>query len=68
MCKKCRAVKTLKVHHCSLCNKCVDELDHHCPWVGNCVAKNNIKYFVLFNMYVTLLSTIVFGGLIHNFI
>ena len=21
------------------------ELDHHCPWSGKCIAKKNLKYF-----------------------
>jgi hypothetical protein len=31
-------------------------MDHHCPWVNNCVDEDNQKSFVLFTMYITLAS------------
>ena len=40
-----------KVKHCNFCNICVEKMDHHCVWVGKCVAKNNI-----FSFYAMLTS------------
>ena len=32
-CKRCKAFKPSRAHHCSICNRCVVKMDHHCPWV-----------------------------------
>lgn len=35
-------------HHCRTCRQCVSELDHHCPFVANCVGRGNRRPFLLF--------------------
>lgn len=48
LCKYCNEVKPLRSHHCQICGVCVFKMDHHCPWIDNCVGQNNHRYFILF--------------------
>ncbi|KAG7619180.1 Palmitoyltransferase DHHC domain [Arabidopsis suecica] len=61
-CTKCRNVKPPRCHHCSVCQRCVLKMDHHCVWIVNCVGARNYKFFLLFLFYTfleTMLDVIV---------
>ena len=50
-CRRCIIVKPDRCHHCRLCDRCVLKMDHHCPWIANCVGFFNYKYFFLMLTY-----------------
>ena len=61
-CDKCLGKETWKpprAHHCSECNFCVFKMDHHCPWINNCVGHRNMKYFLQFVFYIMLSSAML---------
>ena len=48
LCNTCYIFRGPGVSHCKKCNNCVENFDHHCPWLGNCIGKNNYTMFIIF--------------------
>ena len=55
-CKECEIFRPVSTQHCQRCNNCILELDHHCPFLGACIGKNNYRYFIAGLVSVGLLG------------
>ncbi|XP_057323117.1 palmitoyltransferase ZDHHC15B-like isoform X1 [Microplitis mediator] len=67
-CDKCQLIKPDRAHHCSVCRACVLKMDHHCPWVNNCVAYHNYKFFILFLGYALIYCVFIASTTLQYFI
>ena len=61
-CPYCLVKKLYRSLHCLICQRCVEDFDHHCFWVGNCIGKKNYTLFFVFLVYI-LLNTLFNVGI-----
>ncbi|CAE7561264.1 PAT23 [Symbiodinium sp. CCMP2456] len=58
VCVFCGIVRSMRSHHCKEQGRCVERMDHYCPWINNSVGLRNQRSFFLF--IVVLLATIFY--------
>jgi len=54
LCHTCRSVRPLRAKHCRICDRCVAQFDHHCPYIYNCVGLRNRGWFLVFTLSVAV--------------
>ncbi|KAM6197951.1 palmitoyltransferase ZDHHC15-like [Sarcoramphus papa] len=67
-CDRCQLIKPDRCHHCSVCAICMLKMDHHCPWVNNCIGFSNYKFFLLFLAYSLLYCLYIAATVFKYFI
>ncbi|XP_030648163.1 palmitoyltransferase ZDHHC15A [Chanos chanos] len=67
-CHRCQLIKPDRCHHCSVCQTCVLKMDHHCPWLNNCVGFSNYKFFLLFLLFSLMYCLFIAATLAPSFI
>jgi len=58
-CKWCNKYKPDRCHHCRVCRTCILKMDHHCPWIYNCVGFRNQKFFFQLLLYTFLCTQFI---------
>ncbi|EAR85793.2 DHHC zinc finger protein (macronuclear) [Tetrahymena thermophila SB210] len=64
-CKYCYINQPTRSKHCLICNRCISTYDHHCPWIGVCIAQRNHLFFFFFIICQNVVSTLTIIEFIH---
>jgi len=63
-CTSCQCWKPPRTHHCGICDRCTLRMDHHCPFMGNCIGLYNLGHFLSMYVYVLVGALIGFIPLV----
>lgn len=54
LCMSCIRPCSPRTFHCYICKTCINQYDHHCNWINNCVGKRNLGRFVCFIFFIAV--------------
>jgi len=49
-CSTCERHCLPRSKHCHDCDICVKSFDHHCPWFGVCISRNNMAVAIIYSL------------------
>ena len=47
-CETCGTYRPPRSSHCRVCDNCVENIDHHCTYLNNCIGRRNYVSFLVF--------------------
>ncbi|KAG6657799.1 probable protein S-acyltransferase 6 [Carya illinoinensis] len=60
-CRICKIYRPPRSCHCAICDNCVEKFDHHCPWIGQCIALRNYRFYLTFVASAMVLFAYLFA-------
>lgn len=59
-CDTCKIFRPPRASHCRICDNCVENEDHHCIWLNNCIGRRNYRHFYCFLLAINALALYIF--------
>ncbi|KAL9934933.1 hypothetical protein V8E36_006009 [Tilletia maclaganii] len=53
-CETCGTYRAPRSSHCRPCDNCVEDIDHHCTYLNNCIGRRNYASFFAFLVFCVI--------------
>ncbi|XP_061336659.1 probable protein S-acyltransferase 1 [Gastrolobium bilobum] len=60
-CRICKIFRPPRSCHCAICDNCVERYDHHCPWIGQCIALRNHRFYMTLVIFALIFYVYIFA-------
>lgn len=65
-CNTCMIYRPRRAVHCQNCDSCVEQFDHHCPFISTCVGRRNYTSFFFFVVMLLVDCIFLFAVTAHD--